>query len=112
MDRLLIVMLTLLVVVPCAAGDTGWGTADTDGDGYTRDEGDCNDGDPDINPGVREICDDGIDNDCDLALDFDDPECTACGACSAGDGPSGAAGTAVPWLAAGLWLLWRRGRGR
>jgi hypothetical protein len=107
MIRLILVLVSLLVVVPCAAEDSDWGTADGDGDGYTRDEGDCNDGDPDINPGVREICDDEIDNDCDLALDFDDPECTACGACSTTAGP---ADGAVVWLVVALWLVWRRGR--
>lgn len=60
-----------------------WTEADSDQDGFSIDEGDCDDGDPEINPGVKEICDDGIDNDCDVAIDFQDPECTACGACSA-----------------------------
>ena len=41
---------------------------DADGDGYqsTGCGGqDCNDSNPDINPGVEEVCDDGIDNNCD-----------------------------------------------
>jgi hypothetical protein len=53
---------------------------DADGDGYGDDEvgapycsqppdtiargGDCDDGDPLINPGAVEVCDDGVDNDC------------------------------------------------
>lgn len=60
-----------------------WTEGDFDEDGYSVDEGDCDDGDPEINPGVKEVCEDEIDNDCDLAIDFEDPECTACGACSA-----------------------------
>ena len=38
---------------------------DTDGDGYTVTEGDCDDTDASVNPGVIEICGDGIDQDCD-----------------------------------------------
>ncbi len=34
-------------------------------DGYVTDKRDCNDSDPDINPGVAEVCGDGIDNNCD-----------------------------------------------
>jgi hypothetical protein len=38
---------------------------DDDGDGWTLDEGDCDDDDASINPGVdREICGDLRDNDC------------------------------------------------
>ena len=37
---------------------------DDDGDGYTENEGDCDDTESDANPGETEVCDD-IDNDCD-----------------------------------------------
>jgi len=39
--------------------------ADSDSDGYTIAEGDCDDLDPDLNPGSIEYCGDGIDQDCD-----------------------------------------------
>jgi hypothetical protein len=36
---------------------------------------DCNDGDAAINPAADEVCDDGVDNDCDAAVDSEDPDC-------------------------------------
>jgi ribosomal protein L7/L12/C1A family cysteine protease len=50
--------------------DPGQPAVDTDQDGFTT-EVDCNDVDPDINPGATEICGDGIDNNCDGTIDED-----------------------------------------
>jgi hypothetical protein len=41
---------------------------DNDGDGFSLDEGDCSDADATVYPGAPEYCD-GIDNDCDGAID-------------------------------------------
>jgi hypothetical protein len=55
-------------------GTTRW---DDDGDGYCEStsapcadgtqQGDCNDANRFVNPGAQEVCNDGVDNDCDLA---------------------------------------------
>ena len=47
---------------------TDSGEADLDGDGFA--EGDCDDGDPAVYPGAAEHCD-GVDEDCDGAVDED-----------------------------------------
>jgi hypothetical protein len=44
------------------------GAGDEDGDGYTPTEGDCDEGNIEVNPGATEICD-GIDNNCDGTVD-------------------------------------------
>gem|GEM_PF-1515453 len=38
---------------------------DSDGDGFTENDGDCNDYNPDIHPDAAEHCEDGIDQNCD-----------------------------------------------
>ncbi len=44
-------------------------------DGHSVEGGDCNDDDVGIRPGVTEICDDDIDNDCDTDVDGEDDDC-------------------------------------
>ncbi len=47
---------------------------DNDGDGYLFKD-DCNDGNPEINPGAYEFPGDGVDNDCDGKIDNAEPDC-------------------------------------
>ncbi len=47
---------------------------DNDGDGWTVEGGDCNDNDPTVHPGAHEICGDGIDNNCNGYIDWDEPD--------------------------------------
>ncbi len=51
---------------PYSMGDikTSHNPVDDDGDGYTEDQGDCDDADAGINPGAEDICEDSIDQDC------------------------------------------------
>ena len=49
------------------SGAAGGGT-DADGDGWTVEEGDCEDDNDAVNPGAAEVCD-AIDNDCDYGTD-------------------------------------------
>ena len=65
---------------------------DLDGDGFATEGGvcgpvDCNDNYPAINPNAVEICNDGIDNDCDGLIDAADPNAVNCpAACTDLDG--------------------------
>jgi hypothetical protein len=47
---------------------------DLDGDGFSPADGDCDDADPLVHPGAREVCDDGIDNNCNGAVDVHEPD--------------------------------------
>ncbi|MFC1889083.1 C25 family cysteine peptidase [Thermodesulfobacteriota bacterium] len=62
------------------------GCPDADGDFYMDDAcggSDCDDSDPNVNPGTEESvaegnCEDGVDNDCDAQVDAADPGCGDC----------------------------------
>jgi len=76
-------------------------TTDADADGFTSTACggvDCDDGNPAINPGIGEIAENGIDDDCNLNTpDVPPPP----GGCTT----TGAAGGAVSWLLSSLLLL-------
>ncbi len=50
-------------------------TLDLDGDGIGPCDGDCDDEDPAVGPGEAEVCDNGLDDDCDGAIDREDSDC-------------------------------------
>jgi len=66
----------LFVVVGCSGNGPGDDpgdppAADVDGDGYSTEEGDCDDSNEAIHPAADEIWYDGVDQNCDGADDFD-----------------------------------------
>lgn len=100
------------VVAHAQACDTGL-NSDCDGDGFSPQDGDCDDVDSEVHPGKPEICEDELDNNCD---GFFDEECDIAarqgslqggGGCTGGDqtgiNPSGQA-VFLPLLLLG----WRR----
>ncbi len=61
---------------PGADNDSCEGSPDEDGDGFTVEEGDCDDENPDIHPGATEVCGNGVDEDCDSLAEDCEPEDT------------------------------------
>ncbi len=63
-------------------------TCDSDGDGY-HDVWDCDPDDPTVHPEGTEVCDDGVDNDCDGDIDGDDTDCPDADDDTGGDDDTG-----------------------
>jgi hypothetical protein len=70
------------LTIPMSVTGIDAGADDADADGYTADV-DCDDSDPEVNPGADEVCD-AIDNNCeggiDEGFDVDEDTYTTCGA--------------------------------
>ncbi len=56
------------------SGDDDTGPVDSDGDGYTEIDGDCNDTNAAVYPGAPDVCDGVLDNDCDGQVDPDEAD--------------------------------------
>ena len=65
---------TLSVIQSENVGEPSGGAEDTDQDGFFP-SSDCNDDNAAVYPGAQEICDDGIDNNCNGLIDDSDPAC-------------------------------------
>ena len=58
-----------------AGGSSSTGlSTDDDGDGFSENDGDCDDNDPNVHPDAQEVCDDNIDNNCNGATDSQEPD--------------------------------------
>jgi hypothetical protein len=87
------------------------GAALADGDGFTPREGDCDDLSPAVHPAMAEICDDGLDNDCNGYIDGIDAPCALADAgITVGCGLAGGGGGAAALLMLALGLGFRRRR--
>ncbi|MFH1469395.1 MAG: MopE-related protein [Pseudomonadota bacterium] len=76
--------------------DTDTGPLDADGDGWTVAGGDCDDGLAEVHPGAEEVCNNGLDDDC----DGDPEDCALPASASLGD-------IEIRWSgAAGEWAGW------
>lgn len=88
---------------PALAQDCG-GTgdaADCDADGFTVGDGDCNDDNAEVRPGVQDVCGDQLDNNCDGLFDEGCDRSAQLGVPRGGGGctgGSGVAGTAMIFL--------------
>lgn len=76
-------LLLVLTLASCGkAGETPFivPADDVDGDGVTAPD-DCNDFDAHVQPGMAEICNNGLDDDCNGDLDCDDSSCDGSALC-------------------------------
>jgi len=85
-------LLLALFLTACdtkATGPAGGSAADADSDGFSADDGDCDDADAAVFPGAAELCN-GADDDCDGTIDEDATDTATFYADGDGDGYGGA----------------------
>jgi len=109
----LLTALCLLAAAPAQAQSCG-GTgldADCDADSFTLATGDCDDSNPDIHPGVRELCGDQADNNCNGLFDEECDDAASLGSIRGGGGCTGGSGVGgAAWVFLAPWWLIFRGR--
>ncbi len=59
---------------PDCAGTWCGDVTDDDGDGFAEADGDCNDADPNVHPAADELCDNGVDDNCNGYVDNAEPD--------------------------------------
>ena len=86
MHRPILALIPFLLLSLAAFPRLAAAQDDVDGDGFTVDDGDCDDCDPSVYPGADELCN-GIDDDCDGTVDEDfDDDGDGTGDCHDDDG--------------------------
>ena len=89
---------------------------DCDGDGFTIQQGDCNEGNPDVHPGEPENCGNELDDDCDGIFNEGCERAVQQGqlgggsTCYATGGGSGPGDTGLALLLPLPWIGWMRRR--
>ncbi len=83
------------ITVPMEPIETIDEKIDNDGDGYSEEDGDCNDNVASIFPGATETCTDNIDNNCNGYVDCEDDTCSSSVSCQDAISPPDSVGNGL-----------------